>query len=231
MRTANSAAARSSERPRQPSHSAMMRPQADRRVDRDGGDEQRVEGQPRHAAARARENLGRREPAADGEDDRREVHDDAEREHHGGGALRQPQPRLASGFATASAPQRPARSQLAPQRRAGGRALQAGDRGGRGERLRTIGAAALMAVAGVAAGVAGDGEEALGLASIAHVVDERPGPVQRRRPEVIRVPGDDVAGRVADAAADALDGGVGLPALRARPARRRRSPRRRPRTA
>ena len=67
---------------------------ADGGVDRHGGDEECVEGQPRHAAARARENLGGREPAADGEDDRREVHDDAERQHHGGGALRQPQPRL-----------------------------------------------------------------------------------------------------------------------------------------
>ncbi len=54
MRTANSAAARSSERPRQPSHSAMMVRRPMRGVDRDGGDEQRVEGEPRHVAARAR---------------------------------------------------------------------------------------------------------------------------------------------------------------------------------
>ena len=43
------------------------------------------------------------------------------------------------------------------------------------------------------------------LPAVAHVVDERPRAIERRGTEVRAVPADDVATRVADAAADALD--------------------------
>ena len=41
--------------------------------------------------------------------------------------------------------------------------------------------------------------------AVARIVDERPGAVERRRAEVVGIPADDVARRVADAAADAFD--------------------------
>ena len=62
------------------------------------------------------------------------------------------------------------------------------------------------------------------LAAVAHVVDQRPGAVERRRAEIVLVPGHHVAGRIADAAADAFDAGVGGLPLAASPAAPRRSP-------
>ena len=38
-----------------------------------------------------------------------------------------------------------------------------------------------------------------------HVVHQRPGPVERRGPQIIGIPPDDVARRVAHAATDAFD--------------------------
>src|SRR5262249_14881302 len=67
-----------------------------------------------------------------------------------------------------------------------------------------------------ATGVARHGVEPRGVPGVAHVVDQRPGAVERGRPEIVPVPRDDVAGRVTDAAADALDAGVGRPPLRRR---------------
>src|SRR5215469_4337816 len=47
------------------------------------------------------------------------------------------------------------------------------------------------------------------LLRVAHIVDERPGAVQRGGPEIVRIPCDDIAARVAHAAADAFDAGIG----------------------
>src|ERR1051326_9282891 len=47
--------------------------------------------------------------------------------------------------------------------------------------------------------------EAFGIGAVAHVVDQRPGAVERRGPEIIGVPAHAVAGRIADAAIDAFD--------------------------
>ena len=51
----------------------------------------------------------------------------------------------------------------------------------------------------VAAGVAGDCAQTLGLLDRANVVDERPGAVERGRAEEVGPPGDDVARRIAHA--------------------------------
>ena len=56
----------------------------------------------------------------------------------------------------------------------------------------------------MAAGVAGDRTQPLAQIRRALVLHERPRPVERSGAEVIRIPGDDIAGAVADAAADAL---------------------------
>jgi hypothetical protein len=58
---------------------------------------------------------------------------------------------------------------------------------------------------GVTAGIAGDGSKAFGLLHVAHVVHQRPRPIERGGPQEIGAPGHDVARRVADAASDALD--------------------------
>src|SRR3954465_14034252 len=72
------------------------------------------------------------------------------------------------------------RSQLAFQGCHGDEALQSGDRARRVQRLGAICLAALVAVAGVAPRIPRDGGEALAASVIAHVVDERPGAVERR---------------------------------------------------
>ena len=119
---------------------------------------------------------------------------DRERQHEGGRALRQKQHR-AHGTPRKAAAQH--------------RALEAGDRIGRRDRFRAERRAAHMGVAGLAAVAAGHRVEPRRLALVAHVVDQRPGAVERRRAEIIRVPRHHVAGRIADAAADAFDAGVG----------------------
>ena len=60
---------------------------------------------------------------------------------------------------------------------------------------------------------------------IAHVVRQRPRPVERGRPQIGVVPGHDVARRMTDAAADALDAGVGCHGAERLPAAPRRNPR------
>src|SRR5688500_3974282 len=77
-----------------------------------------------------------------------------------------------------------------------------------------------MTVPGMAARVSRYGAQALEPRRVPHVVHERPGAIERRRPEVIRIPLHHVARRVAHAAADALDAGVGE--LARRRARRHR---------
>src|SRR5438552_14209149 len=51
-------------------------------------------------------------------------------------------------------------------------------------------------------------EQPRGLRAVALVLHQRPRPVQRRRAEIFRVPGDDIAGAVAHRTADAFDAGV-----------------------
>src|ERR1700736_2966658 len=66
-----------------------------------------------------------------------------------------------------------------------------------------------MRVTEMTAGAGGDRVHARGVALVAHVVDERPGAVERGGPEIIGIPRHHVAGGMADAPADALDAGVG----------------------
>src|SRR3546814_7971893 len=67
----------------------------------------------------------------------------------------------------------------------------------------------------MATGVDSDRRKMALAVAVPRIVDQRPGAIQRRWPEVIRVPADDVAGGIADGAADAFDADIGLPALRA----------------
>src|SRR5262249_18157869 len=90
-----------------------------------------------------------------------------------------------------------------------GAALEAGDRGGRIEALRAKLLARLVRVAGVAAAGSRDRLQTLGVCAVANVVDERPRAIERRRPEIARIPAHGIAGGVAYAAIDAFDGGVG----------------------
>ena len=73
--------------------------------------------------------------------------------------------------------------------------------------------AALLGMAGKAAVVAGHGPKPGRPIAVAGIVDQSPGPVERRRAQVTGLPGDDVAGGVSDAAADAFDAGVGVVAF------------------
>ena len=172
---ANTSIAASMPRPCAPRHLGDDGAHADRRVDRDAEDEHAVERRPREAAARAPEDLGRREAAAHRDDHRGEMHDDAERQHRRACPLREPQQRLAA---------RGAHDDRSRQRRQRRRALEAGDRRGRRELLRAALGAALVRVAGVAAGVARDRREPLGARAVARIVDERPGAIERRRTEI-----------------------------------------------
>src|SRR3954469_11408498 len=76
-------------------------------------------------------------------------------------------------------------------------ALESGD-GARGRQvLGAMLGAAHERVAGVAPGVRGDGSQARRLAGVAHVVHEGPRAIERRGPQVIRLPRDYVARGVA----------------------------------
>src|SRR5205807_6632262 len=99
-------------------------------------------------------------------------------------------------------------SQFSPQGGTQRGALQPGDRWRRIELLGTAQGAGLMTVTGMAPGIACDGAQALVIAVIAHVVDQAPGAVERGRAEILGIPRHYVAGGVADAAADAFDGGI-----------------------
>src|SRR5258708_23302657 len=93
--------------------------------------------------------------------------------------------------------------------------------------LGTVLAAALLAVAGMTAGIAGHQRQAPGTGAVPNVVDERPRAVERRRSQVFRVPADDIAGGIADAATDAFDSRIDRAPLarlrRAERPRRRRA--------
>ena len=90
------------------------------------------------------------------------------------------------------------------------RCLEAGNRGGRIERLRAKLLAGLVRMAGMAAAVGGDGLEARWrLPASRCVIDQRPCPRQRCRSEIGGVPAHRVAAGIADAAIDAFDRRVG----------------------
>src|SRR5690606_30770149 len=93
------------------------------------------------------------------------------------------------------------------------RALEPGDRRRGRDLLRTALGAAHMGVTGVATGITGHRSETLCARPVAHVVHQGPGAIERRRPEVARIPAHHVARGVAHAAADTLDAGVDLLAL------------------
>ena len=63
------------------------------------------------------------------------------------------------------------------------------------------------------------------LAAVADVVDKGPGAVERGRAEIVLVPGNDVAGRIADAAIDAFDACIGRLTLGRAQVPRSRNPR------
>src|SRR6185437_13869134 len=65
--------------------------------------------------------------------------------------------------------------------------------------------AGLVRVAALAAAYSGHSHKAVLVVGIARIVDQRPGTVERGRTEIIVVPAHGVAGRIADAAIDALD--------------------------
>src|SRR5665213_3909180 len=108
------------------------------------------------------------------------------------------------------------RSELAAHGCARGDALQPGDRGRRREVLRATLDTRALRVARMAAGVAGHRAQAFMLRDVALVVDQRPRAVERRGTQKIGPPCDDIARRIADAAADALDAGIGQLARRRR---------------
>ena len=64
-------------------------------------------------------------------------------------------------------------------------------------------------MARVAADVARDRPQSLDRLRVAHVIDQSPGPIKCGWPEKIRSPSHDIARGVADAAAYALDAGIG----------------------
>src|SRR5665213_1715590 len=107
-------------------------------------------------------------------------------------------------------------SELAAHGCARGDALQPRDRGRRCQVLRAALDTRTLRMARMAAGVAGHGAQAFVLRDVALVVDQRPRAVERRGTEEIGPPRDDIARRIADAAADALDAGIGQLARRRR---------------
>src|SRR5690349_16263136 len=74
--------------------------------------------------------------------------------------------------------------------------------------LRTPGRARPLRMTCMTAGVTGDRAKAFAAGGVANVVDERPGAIERRGAEKSGAPLDDVAGGIADAAADAFDARV-----------------------
>src|SRR5439155_1463840 len=105
------------------------------------------------------------------------------------------------------------RSQLTLQNRTQNCSLEARDRRSGSKANRAARGAAHVRVAGMAAGIAGDRAQALDRRPVALILDQGPGAVERRRAEIIRIPGDDVAGAVAHAAADAFDPRIHLPSV------------------
>ena len=92
-------------------------------------------------------------------------------------------------------------------------AIQPGDGRRRVDPDRAVLGAASVGVAGVAAASGGDCPQNLGPLGVALVIQKRPGAVEGRRTQVVRIPGDHVAGGQADGTVDALDAGVGGLAL------------------
>ena len=65
-----------------------------------------------------------------------------------------------------------------------------------------------MRVALMTAGITGNCSQAFFAAPIAFIVLQAPGPVQRRRAQVIAVPADNIAGGIANTTVNAFGGGI-----------------------
>ena len=65
-------------------------------------------------------------------------------------------------------------------------------------------------MAGMAARIAGYRIQPFAARAISRIIHQGPGTVERRRAEVILVPGHDIAGSIADRAADAFNARVSL---------------------
>ena len=63
-------------------------------------------------------------------------------------------------------------------------------------------------MAGMAAGIARHRIQPFTPRAITRIIHQSPGAIQRRRPQIIAIPGDNIAGSVANGAADALNAGI-----------------------
>jgi len=63
-------------------------------------------------------------------------------------------------------------------------------------------------MAGMAAGIARHRIQPFMARAITRIIHKRPGAVERCRPQIIAIPGDNIAGRVANGAADAFNAGI-----------------------
>jgi len=65
-------------------------------------------------------------------------------------------------------------------------------------------------MAGMAAGIARHRIQPFTARAITRIIHQGPGTIQRRRPQIIAIPGDNIAGSVANGAADAFNAGIGF---------------------
>ncbi len=65
-------------------------------------------------------------------------------------------------------------------------------------------------MAGMAARIARNRIQPFAACAITRIIHQGPGTVERRRAKIIAIPGDDIAGSVADRAANAFNAGIGL---------------------
>lgn len=65
-------------------------------------------------------------------------------------------------------------------------------------------------MAGMATRIARHRIQPFATRAITRIIHERPGTIQRRRPQIIAIPGDNIAGSVANGAANAFNAGIGF---------------------
>jgi len=65
-------------------------------------------------------------------------------------------------------------------------------------------------MAGMATGIARHRIQPFAARAITRIIHQSPGTVERRRPQIIAIPGDNIAGSVANGAADAFNAGIGF---------------------
>ena len=217
----------SAARPRSPSHSSAIARKPSGAWIATATTKTRVERRPQRARVHARDDRVRRQAVAHRVDDRREMHDDAEREHGRRRALQHEAPRRVARIAVPAPTSRASRRarprvtvalSARPARRAASVRRSTPSATGASGSARVHDWCVWHAWQPASPATA---RSRATPRAVAHVVDERPRAVQRRGAEVIGLPADDVARRVADAAADAFDRRVD----RAARGRRRRDPR------